>query len=92
MIIHRVNSILISRFMLNLRVVHSCEADDGDTTFTQGHIAFVQTRILGDLAAYIDYSSSSSSDLSSELPDVLDDDSVTEPSAVLPPDPDARTL
>ncbi|KAJ3526198.1 hypothetical protein NM688_g8287 [Phlebia brevispora] len=56
-----VNSIMISRFMLNLRAVHSSSNDHGDVTFTQGHVDFIQSNVLGDLGAVIEYGTPSSS-------------------------------
>ena len=51
--------------MLNLRSIHPSSDHSGDETYTEGHPDFIQTNILGDLAATIDFSNPSDSSASS---------------------------
>ena len=53
--LHSVNYIMISRFMLNLRSIHSTPEHEGDATYTQGNPDFMQTNLFGDLAATVDF-------------------------------------
>ena len=46
---------MISRFMLNLRSIHSTPQEQADATYTAGHPDFIQSNVLGDLAATVDF-------------------------------------
>lgn len=76
--------------MLNLRSVHATNHHDVDATFTQGHVDFIQSNILGDLAAIIDYDSSSLSEEEELIPGSptdVESEAVTPPGHVSPKKP-----